>query len=178
MIIQVTYVCCLGDVAWWLLIVCFSMFVPFMYVIRGKSRWGWARGGVGWSRPGTRAICWRQAIHPCIPILPMFYYLHCFTNFYYYVSYILVVSFGLDEKSYHHAKTLQVPKYYLCIHLELLHQAMPWNQAIEPTWIKFGHTPFELKVGYLGDTFVPSMVDEKVAKIGRASCRERVSSPV
>ena len=96
MLIQLTYDCCLSDVAWWLLIVCFSMFVPFMCVIRRKSRWGWVRGGVGWSRPGTRALCWRQAIHPCIPILPMFYYLHCFTKFYYYVSYILVASFGLD----------------------------------------------------------------------------------
>ena len=38
---------------------------------------------------------------------------------------ILVVSFGLGEKPYHPTKTIQVPKYYLCIHLELWHQAMP-----------------------------------------------------
>ena len=37
MLIQVTYECCLSDVDWWLLIVCFSMFVPFMYVIRRES---------------------------------------------------------------------------------------------------------------------------------------------
>ena len=38
----------------------------------------------------------RQAIHPCIPTLPMFYYMTCFRNSYYYVSYILVASFGFS----------------------------------------------------------------------------------
>ena len=103
---NVAWVLLLGD--WWLCV--FHVCCIIMYVIRRSSRGGWARRRICWPRPGTRTICWRQAIHPLHTHIYLCFYLHCFTSSYIICATILVASFGLDEKSYHHTKNPTSPQ--------------------------------------------------------------------
>ena len=140
----------------------FPCFVPFMYVNRRESSWGWARGGVCWSRPGTRAICWRQAIHPLHTHSTYVLLLALFYKFQYYLCYhfssILWFRWEFPPPYQSHTSPQILPMYppiaLTSSHaLESSHRTYSEEIWSYPIWTKFE---------YLGATFVPSMVGEKV----------------
>ena len=108
-----------------------------------------------------------KASHSSIayPLLPTFYYLHCFTSSNIICATILVASFGLDEEilppyqshTNPHILPIYPPRIMTSSHaLESSHRTYLNKIWSYPIW--------KLKVVYLGDTFVPSIVMRKLLR--------------